>query len=222
MVCVEWKAAIVRETSLLQLQVQQWALPLCFAVVMLVLFQFALDDAALLHNVLPRCYSIIALLVMFLIPDYLFKQDWLSGYLHQYALSPLGFNAAIYTRLCVQGLWMGVPLFLVLLLSVFVTGLPNTISLSLLASLGLLLPILFLLAAFSSALTLTLPQTSLLSVVILMPFYCPPLIIAQSMVMHAQMGLPFLSEIYLLCAIMIATCATLPWVIVFLLKKALG
>jgi heme exporter protein CcmB len=211
-----------REILLLRAQSQSWALPLCFAVTMLILLQFALDEPVLLQTILPRFYSVIMLLVMFLIPDYLFKHDWMSGYLHQYTFSPLGFNGAIGVRLFVQGIGLGLPLCVILVLSMFLTTLPGMVSLALMASLILLLPILFLLAAFSSALTLTLPQTSLLGIVILMPFYCPPLIVAQSMVLHAQMDLSFVSEIYLLCAMAIAACATLPWVIVSLLRRALG
>ncbi|MFI4955851.1 MAG: heme exporter protein CcmB [Gammaproteobacteria bacterium] len=217
-----WLAAFHREITLLRVQVQHWALPLCFAVAMLILLQFALDESAMMKNVLPRMYSIIILLVMFLIPDYLFKNDWLSGYLPQYALSPIGLGGAMSVRLLVQGLWMGVPLLIVLLLSVMVTGLSLAVATALMLSLVLLLPILFLLAAFAGALTLTLPQTSLLGVLILMPFYCPPLMAAQSMVVHAQAGLPFVSEIYLLIAMAIGAVATLPWLMVVLLRRALG
>jgi heme exporter protein CcmB len=217
-----WVTAFHREISLLRAQVQNWALPLCFAVAMLILLQFALDEAGMLQTVLPRFYSIIILLVMFLIPDYLFKSDWLSGYLPQYALSPIGLSGAMSIRLLVQGLWMGIPLLAVLMLSVMVAGVSMAISVALILSLVLLLPILFLLAAFAGALTLTLPQTSLLGVLILMPFYCPPLIAAQSMVVHAQAGLPFMSEMYLLIAMAIGAVVTLPWLTIVLLRKALG
>lgn len=217
-----WGRALQREITLLRSQVQQWALPLCFGVVILVLLQFALDDAGLLQQVLPRLYSIILLLVMFLMPEYIFKMDFVSGYLHQYALSPIGFSGAIMTRLCVLGIWMGVPLLMVLIGSVYMIQMPSVVSTALVISLLLLLPTLFLTAALSSALTLTLPQSSLLGIVILMPLYCPPLIVAQSMIMHAQMGFSFLSEIYLLCAIAMVACVTLPYVIVSLLRNALG
>ena len=215
-------AAFQREIALLRAQVQNWALPLCFAVAMLILLQFALDESAILQTVLPRFYSIIILLVMFLIPDYLFKSDWLSGFLPQYALSPIGLSGAMSVRLLVQGVWLGIPLVTVLMLSVFVTGLSASVTIALMASLVLLLPILFLLAAFAGALTLTLPQTGLMGVLILMPFYCPPLIVAQSMVVHAQAGLPFMSEIYLLVAMAIGAVVTLPWLMMILLRRALG
>jgi ABC-type transport system involved in cytochrome c biogenesis permease component len=117
---------------------------------------------------------------------------------------------------------MGLPLLGVLILSVYTMPISSMVISAVILSLVFLLPILFLSAALSSALTITLPQSSLLSIVILMPLYCPPLIVAQSMVMHAQMGVPFLSEIYLLCAMAIASCLALPWLIVFLLRKGLG
>ncbi len=216
------KRAAWRETLLLRTQRQYWVLPICFAITMLTLLQFALDEPELLRTVLPRFYSIIALLVMFLIPEYLFKMDWLSGYLHQYALSPMGFSGAVSVRLFIQALWMGVPLFIVLLLSIYTVDLSPNVCIALVVSIALLLPILFLLSAFSSALTLTLPQSSLLGILILMPFYCPPLIIAQSMVLHAQMDVSFSAEIYLLCAMAMLACAGLPWLMIILLRRALG
>lgn len=217
-----WKNAFLRETALLKTQVQHWVLPLCFAIAMLILLQFAFHEKTIMETVFPRMYSIIILLVMFLIPDYLFKSDWVSGYLPQYALSPLGFAAAIQVRLLVQAVCVGIPLLMVLALSVSVLGVSAAVFMALMSSVLLLLPTLFLLSAFAGALTLTLAQTSLLGVIILMPFYCPPLIIAQSMVMHAQAGLPFASEIYLLCAMAIAAVVMLPWLMIVLLRNALG
>jgi heme exporter protein B len=207
---------------LMRSQTQQWLLPVCVAVVMIMLMQFALDEPAVAREVMPRLYSVIAILVMFLVPDTLFKSDFMTGYLHQYALSPKGFFQAILARLVVQGLWLSVPLLSVLMLFMITTDIDATVNTALMISLVLLIPILFLMAALSSALTITLPQSSLLSMVMLMPLVASPLIIAQSMVMHAQMGAPFLAEIYLLLAIMIAACVALPWLIVWLLRNALG
>lgn len=216
-----FQRALCRETLLLKTQVQHWALPLCFAMALLVLLQFALDEPSLLTTIFPRMYSIIVLLVMFLLPEYIFKNDWTSGYLPQYALSPIGLSGTMLVRLFVQGVWMGVPLFSVLLLSTYVAGVSSNVFLALMISVMLLIPILFLLSAFSGALTLMLSQTSLLGIVILMPFYCPPLIVAQSMVMNAQAGMPFVSEIYLMIAMLIGAVAFLPWVTLILLRSAL-
>lgn len=217
-----WLQAWQRETTLLRTQVQHWALPVCFAVIVLLMLQFALDTQSILNLVLPRMITVIVMLVMFMVPEYLFKSDWQSGYLQQYALSPLGLNTTVAIRLCVQAVWLGVPLLGVMMLATSLLSLPAAVIHALLLSMMALIPTVFLLSAFAGALTLALPESSLLGVVILLPFYCPPLILSQAMILRAQEALPFWSEWYLLMAMMVVSVILLPWLMVVLLRKALG
>ncbi len=199
-----------------------WAMPCLFYALVLTLMMFAIGpfDPAL-QAILPRLFLVAVLLAMFLQTEQLFKQDADTGYLAQYILSRLGFANAILIKLFVQFCLQALPLILIAGFAALLGNIASDVSIALLISIALSLPILFLLSAFSASLTLSLQQTGLLNAIILVPLFLPVLLFAESIVLRAQWQEPYMAYVYLLLALLLVSLCTLPFLIIRCLRMSL-
>lgn len=219
-----WQAmqqALQREVTLALRPITQCAVPLLFAALVMTLLHFAVptEQAVVL---LPRLYAVVFLLAVFLLPESWFKPDRASGYLHQYALSPLGFGLAVSIRLLVRIALVAPALIVLLGAAAWAMGVPSAVVQAQMLGMLLGVPTLFLCAALSAALTVKLKESTLLTIVILMPFYTAPLLLMEWWVMQAQAGLPAVLSVYGLAGLACLSLAGLPWAITGVLHESLG
>ncbi len=199
-----------------------WIMPCLFYGLVLILMMFAVGPFDTnLKIVLPRLFLVALLLALFLQTEQLFKSDYENGYLAQYALSQKGFGFSIGVKLFVQFCLQIIPLVLIVLLATLLGDIDYKVGQALLISVALSLPILFLITAFSAALTLSLKQTGLLNAIILVPFYIPVLLFAESIILRAQWNEPYIAYVYLLLALLILSIVLLPYLIMYCLRISL-
>jgi heme exporter protein B len=199
-----------------------WSMPCLFYGLVLTIMIFALGPFdPHLQTITPRLFLVAVLLAMFLQAEQLFKQDRDNGYLAQYYLSRLGFGKAITAKLLVQFCLQAVPLLAIATIAAILGGIPSEISMAVVLSISLAMPLLFLLTAFAAALTVSLQQTGLLNAIILVPLYLPVLLFAQSIVLRAQWGEPYIAFVYLLLAALIIAVCVLPYLIIHCLRMSL-
>ncbi len=92
----------------------------------------------------------------------------------------------------------------------------------LLGSLSLGLPILFLLGSLGAALTVSVRGSSILTGIILLPFYVPALLFAISAVQNSVLGLPWQGSMALLGANFIIMLILCPFASAGILKVTAG
>jgi heme exporter protein B len=92
----------------------------------------------------------------------------------------------------------------------------------LLASLALGMPILFLLGSVGAALTVSVRSSSVLTGIILLPFYVPALLFAVSAVQNSALGLPWQGSMALLGANFILMMILCPLASAGILKVTAG
>ncbi len=191
----------------------EFANPLIFFIMIIVLFALAVDPASqLLQSSMAGIIWIAALLAACLSLEKLFQTDFEEGVLEQFALSHHSLTLIVSAKIVAHWLGFGLPLLLITLLAAWLLALPLQAMTALFASLLLGTPILSLIGAIIVALTVGL-QTSLLLSLLVLPLYMPVLIFSVLAVQNAMLGLPISAELYflgglLMLAITLAPLAT--------------
>jgi heme exporter protein B len=143
----------------------------------------------------------------------LFRSDYQDGSLALWALQPSGLARYALMRLLAIWAVQLLPLMLVSPLMALAFGL-NLQALPVLFLTELLaLPILLLVGASLSALTLTARSAGLLNALLALPLFLPVLIFAASALERAQEGLAVAGPLYLLASVLCLTLVLAPWAI---------
>jgi heme exporter protein B len=196
--------------------------PLIFLLVVVSLFPLGVGPGPqILARIAVGVIWIAALLATVLSLDALFRSDFEDGSLDQLAVS--GHPLALVALAKVTAHWLvaGLPLVLLSpLLAIWMNlgegGMPVLV-----ISLALGTPILSLLGAIGSALTVSLRGGGQLLSLLVFPLYVPILIMATSAVTSATEGLPYHGQLGLIAAGLVAALTLAPWAIAAALKLSL-
>lgn len=196
-------------------------MPTLFYFIILMMFMFIdTPDTAFWALLLPRIILVPVFLAMLLIPGQCFQADHQSGYLQHYLVSPVSLMQRVCLRLGTLAVIYMTPLAVLMLGFAVLMGFDADLMMAMGLCVLLATPTLFVMAAFAGALTLALPQATLLQAVVLMPLYIPVLLFAQGLIMRAQLGLPYMAFVYLLLGLMLLTFSALPLLTSILLRWA--
>lgn len=177
--------------------------PLIFFVIVTSLFPLAISpDTKILQLLAPGVIWIAALLATLLSLDKLFKTDFDDGSLEQMILS--GFPLTILTLAKVGSYWLltSLPLIIISPVIALMFHLPMKGIIAMILSLLLGTPILCLLGAIGSALTVGLRNSAILLTLLILPLYIPILIFGSSIISTALIGLTYNGQLALLGALL--------------------
>lgn len=161
--------------------------PLLFFAIMICLFPLGISpQPQLLHVLAPGLIWIVVLLAILLTLHPLFEADFFDGTLEQMLLSPQSLPIIILAKLTAHWLLSIFPLLLLALIFAPLLHLSIVAFSTLLISLLLGTPVLLLIGAIGRALTLGLRHSSLLVMLLILPFYIPVLILGAGSVLLAS------------------------------------
>ena len=197
--------------------------PLLFFLIIVTLFAIAVGpDKEILMRLSVAIIWVTAVLASSLSVDAMFRSDFDDGSLEQIYLSPHSRIVMIAARIFSHWLLSGAPLILcALLLGVFLY-LPADGMGIMLITLVLGTPVLSLVGAVASALTVGLRGSGMLQALLILPLYIPLLIYSVAAVSNSMQGLPVHGELYFIGAILILMLTLAPFAVDFSLKVRLG
>lgn len=180
--------------------------PLLFFIIVVSLFPLAITpDTKFLREIAPGVIWVAALLATLLSLDRLFKSDYEDGSLEQLLLSPHPLPALVLGKVITHWLTTSLPLIIVAPLLGMMLHLSKIEIETLMLSLLLGTPVLSLLGAIGSALTVGLRGGGILLSLIILPLYIPVLIFASSSIVAAASGLPIAGYMAILgCFLLLA------------------
>ncbi len=214
-------ALFIREWQIKQQGLMQWLYPLVIFLMIMTLFPLAIgsEPALLLRLAIPMVW-IGALLSLVIGVDGLFKPEYDNGTLAQLVASGSSLPVWVLVRVGLHWLFGAGCVSVLSLLSVPLFGLAMMDALVLGASILVASPILLMLSAIASGLTLATKNGAILVPLIAIPLQLPVLIFATGAVERFGMGMSSLPIFALLLAGSIIAVMVSPWVIGFALKLA--
>lgn len=199
----------------------QWLYPLVLFLLIITLFPLAIGtEPKLLLRLASSAVWIATLLSLVIGVDELFRPDFDNGTLAQLVVANAPLPFWVLTRLGVHWLFSAGFVALLSLLAVPLFGLPWAEALMLLLSIVVGSPILLMLSAIASSLTLTLKNGAVLVPLIALPMQLPVLIFATGAVDLYATGLNGFPTLALLGAGSILSIITTPWAIAAILKMS--
>ncbi len=210
-----------REWQVKQKSAVQWVYPLVLFLVIITLFPLAVgSEPELLKRLGVPAMWIAAVLALVMGVDDLFRPAFDNGTLTQLIVARAPLSLWVLLRLCIHWLFSGGLVALLSLLVVPLFGLSWLEAGALLASIVVGSPLLLMLAAIASSLTLSLKNGAVLVPLIALPMQLPVLIFATGAVDLYATGLNGLPILALLLAGSIMATLVVPWVIALILKMA--
>lgn len=210
------------ETLLLFRNPQAWLQGLLFFTLVIFILSFVLAARQQdYHLLLPLYIWLAALLAQLLTIDSLYKQDYLDGSLDLLLLSDT-LPLVILGKMIPHLLFNLIPLLILTLVLSVLWEFSWNLTFVLLLSLALGMPILFLIGSVGSALTVAVKSSSVLTGIILLPFYVPALLFAVSSVQNSAIGLPYQGSLALLGANLILMLILAPLASAGILKVTAG
>jgi heme exporter protein B len=192
---------------------------LLFFILVCSLFPLAITpDPSILVAIGPGIIWVAALLASLLSLNRLFRTDYLDGSLEQLLLSPYPLHGLVLAKIAAHWLLTGLPLVIIAPLFALLLHLPNEVIKPLLISLLLGTPLLSLIGAFGSALTVTLRNAGLLLALLIFPLYIPVLIFGAGSLTGVLVGLGYLAQLTWLAALLVAGITLLPFAIAAALR----
>ena len=163
--------------------------PALFAILVVVLFALAMgSERELLSRAAPGVLWVAVLLSGLLALDTLFRGDAEDGSLEQWRLAPVPLAWLVLVRTLMHWLTTAAPLLLAVPLLAELLYLPRTLWPVLLLALGLGTPLLSLLGAVVSALTVGMRRAGVLLALLALPLYVPVLVFGAGSVAAAAQG----------------------------------
>lgn len=210
-----------REWQIKQQGLMQWLYPLVIFLMIITLFPLTVgsEPALLLRLAVPMVW-IAALLSLVIGVDGLFKPEYDNGTLSQLVMSGTPLALWVFVRVFVHWLFGAGAVSLLSFLAVPLFSLPLKDALVLSGSILLGSPMLLMISAIASSLSLSTKNGAVLVPLIAIPMQLPVLIFATGAVERAMMGLPYLPVFALLLAGSILAVISVPWVIAHSLKLA--
>ena len=185
--------------------------PLIVHLIVVSLFPFALGaERAVLSEVAPAIIWIAALLAAVISLDRFFTGDFNDGSLEHLLLSPHPLLLLVSAKILAHWMLTGLPLLLLSLLASYMVFMPVSAYLPLLLTLVLGTPIMSLIGAVLSALTVGLRGGAVLLPLLVLPLYMPVLIIAIATVNNAAKGLSVAGELYFLGSMLVVSITIMP------------
>lgn len=182
--------ALARDVRLAFRSRSELALQVLFFVIVITLFPLGVTpEPTLLSTMAPGVVWLAALLSALLSLSRLFQTDFADGTLEQMALSPMPLTGLVFGKILAHWLSSGVPLVVLSPLAGVQFGMSAEEVGILAASLLLGTPILSLLGAIGSALTLGLRAGSSLLALLVLPLFVPVIIFGAGAVEAVRSGL---------------------------------
>jgi heme exporter protein B len=154
--------------------------------------------------------------------DTLFRSDFEDGALEQILLSPHPAAVLVLAKVLAHWLVTGLPLILVAPLLGVLLALPGEAMWVLVATLALGTPVLSLVGAIGTALTVGLRRGGVLLSLLVLPLYIPVLIFGSNAVGTAADGLPVVGQLYFLGALLVLSLTLAPLAIAAALRISLS
>lgn len=207
-------AVLNKEFKLAERHALDYVLNIIFWLLMICLFPLAISpDPVLLQKIAPGILWIGIIFSQLLSLAKIFREDYHDGSLAELIKTPASFTLLISSKLFAYWLITTTPLLLFSPILALILQLPLHAYWILLATLFLATPIISLLNAFGSALTLALRQNSLLINLLLLPLQIPVLIFAASAVSNASEQLAYNGQLAWLGVLLIIALLGLPYTI---------
>jgi heme exporter protein B len=197
-------------------------LVLAFFVLAVVLFPFGVGpEPGVLERVAAGILWVAALLAALLSLDHLFRHDFEDGGLDLIALSPLPLELTVLAKCAAHWVSTGLPLALLSpALALVVDLAPGAIG-TLVLSLLIGTPVLSLIGSVAAALTLGARRQGVLSSLLVLPLYVPPLVFGAGAVEASASGTEPRADLLILGALTLAALALCPWASAAALRLAL-
>lgn len=210
-----------REWQVKQQGAVQWLYPLVLFLMIITLFPLAVgSEPQLLQRLGVPAVWIAALLSLVMGVDGLFKPAMDNGTLAQLVVSKTSLPLWVLIRLTIHWLFSSGLVALLSLLAVPLFGLLWSEAWALLASILVGSPMLLMLSAIASSLTLSLKNGAVLVPLIALPMQLPVLIFATGAVDLYATGLNGLPILALLAAGSIISVLIMPWAIAMTLRMS--
>ncbi len=194
-------AVLRRDLTLAWRRRGEMALPVLYALIVAVLFPFALGpDDALLARIAGGVVLVIVLLAMLLAFDALFRPDLEDGTLEQMLLAPQPLPLLVGMKMLAHWLTTALPLIIIGPIIASMLHLPSHPLHVLELALLLATPLLSMLGAILVALTAGTRRSGMLLALMLLPLCVPVVIFAAGAVLAAQQGLPWIAPLAWLAA----------------------
>ena len=198
------------------------AMPVLYALLVTVLFPFALGpEDTLLQRIAGGIVLVTVLLAMLLTLDALFSSDIEDGSLEQLVLSPQPLALLLGMKILAHWLTTALPLIVVAPLLAVMLHLPLAVVPVLLLALALATPLLSLLGAVLVALTVGTRRSGMLLALMLLPLCMPAVIFAAGAIAAAQQGLPWLAPMAWLASALVLAVILAPLACAAALRIAL-
>ncbi|WFF39131.1 heme exporter protein CcmB [Moraxella nasibovis] len=216
-----FKTMLVREWQIKRQGAVQWLFPLMIFLIIITLFPLAVgSEPELLLRLAPSAVWIAALLSLVMGVDELFKADLENGTLAQIVVSDAPLSVWVLARLLIHWLFSAGFVAVLALLAAPLFKMPLNETLMLMLSIVVGSPLMLMLSAIASSLTLSLKNGAVLVPLIALPMQLPVLIFATGAVDLYATGLNGLPTLALLGAMSIVSVIVTPWVVAQTLKMA--
>ena len=197
--------------------------PLLFFVLVSILFPFGVgSDMKLLQEMAPGIIWVGALLAAMLSLDGMFRGDHEDGSLEQLLLGAQPASIIVLAKVLAHWLISGLPLILVAPVLALMLGMPESVLGTLMLSLLLGTPVLSLIGAIGSALTVGLHRGGFILSLLVLPLYIPVLIFASQAVDLSMAGFDVSGQLSMLMAFFLLALVLAPAAIAAALKISMG
>jgi heme exporter protein B len=176
----------------------------------------------ILRTIAPGAVWIAALLAALLSLENLFRTDFHDGTLEQLLLSPYPLALLLIAKVLAHWLVSGLPLLLMAPLLGLLLDLPAASLWALIATLALGTPLLSLIGAIGTALTVGLRRGGILLTLLVLPLYIPILIFATAAVTAAAAGAPISGQLYFLAALLVLALTLVPFALAAAVRISLS
>jgi len=201
----------------------EWLNPLLFFIFAAILFPLGIGpDSAILTQIAPGIIWVVALLAALLSLDSMFRSDYEDGSLEQVVLTPHPFSLLILTKISVHWLLTGVPLILLSPLLATFFHLDSGATFILMKTLLLGTPVLSLVGAIGSALTVGLRRGSMLLSLLVLPLYVPVLIFGANAVAASSAGLDIGGHLMIIASLLVLSITLAPLAAAAALRISIG
>lgn len=197
--------------------------PMLFFLMIVSLYPLGISPAPeILRTIAPGVVWIAALLSVLLSLENLFRTDFHDGTLEQLLLSPHPLPWLLTAKVLAHWLVSGLPMLLLAPVLGLLLDLPAAGLWALIATLALGTPLLSLIGAIGTALTVGLKRSGILLTLLVTPFYIPVLIFATNAVSAAAAGMPIAGQLYFLAALLVLALTLVPFALAAAVRISLS
>jgi len=212
-----------RDLTLAARNKSEWLNPLLFFILAAILFPLGIGpDPGTLQRIAPGIIWVTALLAALLSLDSIFRADYEDGSLEQLLLTPQPFAMLVFAKVLIHWFVTGLPLMLLSPLLAVSFHLPGDATITLLFTLLLGTPVLSLVGAIGSALTVALKRGGMLLSLLILPLYIPVLIFGAGAVDIAAGGMDASGHFLLIGALLVLSLTLAPLATAAALRISIG